>query len=240
MSEQGTAPEAPETAPTEGAAVEAPPAAFDPTPILQGMEGLRGQLDELRGAVTPAPEPEAEPEEDLEFDPAWFDQTDPNFDPADAQRRIAETMQQQIARAAQQAAGPAQQALERVMAGERRARAAALAGEYPELQQRETAQVVYDGSHEIAQDIASDLGLDTLGLTPQVQQEIVARIGDSPALWRASYLATKGRDAATAEADSEDPGHAHVEGGSGPGPAPSGEDLAQSIAASGGRRVLPY
>jgi hypothetical protein len=192
----------------EATGTEAPAAEqgaqFDPKVITDALEGFRGDLEQLRQSQqqTVEPEPEADEPEDL----SWLDPAQGEFDAEAAQQRINDMVQKAV-----------QPELERA-AEERRVRAVNdLVEEFPELEQEETAKNLAHSTGQLAAAAVQDMGLDALGLPPQVVQQIMGKMATSPSLFRAAFMAAKAQEAAAQE-EPADGGRAHIEGGSGPRP----------------------
>jgi hypothetical protein len=208
----------------DGAAEQAQEQApvFDPQPIMQGFEDIRGQLEELRSQMTPQEEAAAA-DEGLDF--SWLDESagpEGELDPEAFQQNLRQMIQQEGLRAA----APALEAVQEMRIQQQ---AAALVQEFPAIGEPETAQNVVQGAQELAAVVAQEVGLPA---------EAANALSRSPALWRVVFMAANAADRAQQQ-DQAAPGHAHLEGG-GSRPAPQQVDPARAIETSGQGSVLPW
>lgn len=219
----------------EGAEAAEAAAGLDPGEVMsrfdamqQGMEAMRAELTQRQAA----PEAEAEPEDDF----SWLNPDDDgSLDPEAMQH----AMREQTARAAQEAARPA---LEAVAEMQRAQEAQALRSEFPEIGQPETANAIIAGATEYAGAVMQSIAptLKAAGLPDQMIEAIGQGIVSSPATWRNVYLGTKGLSAAQAETPVHE-GAGLLEGGSGPRPGAQEQmDPAQQIVAAQGGSILPF
>jgi hypothetical protein len=230
MSEQGAGSEA--TGEGTGAA-SAP--SFDPAVITQGFESLRGDMEQMRQSFTQQNQaPAEEPAADEDFDLSFLDATNPDYDPGVQQQQLQQWQQQVLA----QASAPAREAMAAIQQMRVEQEAAALVADFPELGQQETAENVVNGARQFGEQLISGLGLDQLGLPPQMVQQIAQRVGDSPAAWRTVFMASKAAQMASGESSAVDA--TFVEGGNGPGPGAPQQDPGDLIVGARGSNVLPF
>lgn len=194
------------------------------TQINQQMEETRQFLQsqpwQTQEAASPAEEQAQVPEVDL----SMFDETNPQYDPAQAAQHLQDMIDQRAAAQAeqlvQQHVAPLQEAQEEM----RRSRdAEALAAKYPDLQKPEVAQQVIDHSMKAAE----MLGRPELGLNPQ--------------FWEMNLLNLRALEMSKGEG-TEVPGAATLEGAGGASPgAQQGADAADRIVNAGRTsKVLPF
>lgn len=206
-------------------------AAFDPAPLLEGFEAMRGELEGFRTQFEQgqqgAGEAAGEQEGEDDFDLSWLEDAATG---ALTPEVLQQNMQQLIEQARAEGAKAAQPALDAVSEMRIQQQAAALAQEFPAITEPETAENVMQGSAELASVIAREMGL------PAQTAEALA---GSPALWRVVYLAANAAETAQRQDQGSGAEHAHLESG---GARPAGQqvDLAQQIETSGRTSVLPW
>jgi hypothetical protein len=196
---------------------------------LAATLGQQGQtLEEMRTFLAGNPwQPQATQETQQqggdEMDLSWLDEQ-MAIDPAAANQRLTETIDQRVDQRAQALVAPViQQQTE--MRHNQEARD--LAAEFPEIATPEMAEKLA-GRGGIAEQAAIALGAPHLAAEPK--------------FWRIAYMAHKAAESANQEG-SGDPGAVTLESGNGASPGPTAEDLKKAIMNSGdglGARVLNF
>lgn len=203
---------------------------FDPAPLLQGFEAMRGELEQMRSTMAASQQQDGQEEQPAEMDFSWLDDlaggdAAGGLDTESLRTHMADIVEQARAEGAR----AAQPALDAVQEMRIQQQAAALVQEFPAIGEPETAQNVVQGAGELAAVIGHEVGLP---------EQTVQMLANSPALWRAVFMAANAADLAQRQ-DGAEQGHAHLEGG-GSRPAPGEVDPAQLIETSGRKSVLPW
>lgn len=209
---------------------------FDPAPLLEGFEAMRGEIEQMRSAMSASQQQEGAGEEQAPgVDFSWLDALEGDggdggeglegLTPAELRSHMEAVVEQARAEGAR----AAQPALDAVQEMRIQQQAAALVQEFPAIGEPETAQNVVQGAGELAAVIGQEVGLP---------EQTVQLLANSPALWRAVFMAANAADLAQRQ-DGAEQGHAHLEGG-GSRPAQQQVDPAQQIVDSGRKSVLPW
>jgi hypothetical protein len=201
-------------------------AAPDWNALSSQLEQLAGGQEEMRQFLSSNPWEQQQQEAPAEQQPSevdlsFLDPADPAYDPENMSQQITAAFGQYMQQAVEQGTAPV---VERMQEMQREQAARDLVGEFPDLQDPETAKEVVGASHEYA----SALGRPDLGNDPQ--------------FWRLVYLSGRAIHSAQQEG-SGDPGAAHLEGGGGPATGGAQVDPVQAILNGDGKKgagVLPF
>lgn len=205
----------------------------DLAPLLQGFEAMRGELEQMRSQLPQQEQQQAEAEPEIDF--SWLDALEGDggedgtglggLNPAE----LRSHMESMVEQAKAEGARAAQPALDAVQEMRIQQQARELVNEFPAIGEPETAQNVVQGASELAAVIGQEVGLP---------EQTVQMLANSPALWRAVFMAANAADLA-GQQDGAEQGHAHLEGG-GSRPSAQQVDPAQQIETSGRKSVLPW
>jgi hypothetical protein len=216
---------------------------------LQSMLDSQGQqLGEMREFLQSNPWAEIQqagqdggeqdfgPELDLGFlDPAVAATMDPDQLSAKLGEQMQAAARSEAEKLVQAQVAPLQQ---QIAEQQRSQEINALVGEFPELNEAETAQQVLGAAGQLAEQLAPGLAT-SLGLHGQ-EQQIAQALASSPGFWRSTYMAGRAADAAQEEGGNV-PAPATLESGAGATPGGGQGDLGdQIIGARRGASVLPY
>lgn len=228
--EAGSVPAAaPEAAPAGEGAPEGQQ--FDPEAAFSSLRGNLEQLHQDVRALAPTPaEPEPEPEP--EMDMSWLTELDNELvDPearAQAQQRMAQTLQAEVDRRVQAAVQPLEA---RQVENERRQAAAAFVSDFPEFAE--------EGGMAKAEEAVHLAGAIAQREVAHINPQLAGELASSPWFWSLAYRASR---APVPGQGAESPGGgaaAHLEGGGGPRPPAPEVDPGDQIV-SQEERVLPF
>jgi hypothetical protein len=198
--------------------------------LLGQLEGIPAQLEQMRefmeqqqlSQLQTGAEPAAGAEEQ-QVDLSFVDPESPQYDPQRAAQELLSVLQQQQATAVQEAVAPLNEQLQTMQT---QREADALASEFPELENEETANAVLKATGEWVR---------AAGLPPEAagNMQVV----------RAVFMMGRAAQLHNEESGSGQQPAAHLEGagGASPGGGASGGITAESILNGGGRRSpLPF